>query len=121
MTVHVIRRAAYGLNSGTIPIVVISVSTISAIVIISITPAISVIIVSPCAGSPVCASSLTEDFELGAAATIYPNAVAVIAPAIALATGRVAVLLYHSYSTADIHRAEVMLHVIRRATDNLLR
>lgn len=55
---------------------------------------------------------LAAHFEVGAAAAVHPDAPAIISPAIALATGSIAVLTQQPHASASVYVAIVAAHVV---------
>src|SRR5712692_8777081 len=53
------------------------------------------------------------------AAMVHPDPLTVIAPAVALLAGGVAILLYHSHFSPRIHRAKMPVHVIGRTRNRV--
>ena len=70
--------------------------------------------------SPPLVFRLADDLEIGAAAVIHPDSAAVVAPAIALAAGRIATLLEQPDSASGVSGAVVTVHVVRCAGNDLV-
>jgi hypothetical protein len=57
---------------------------------------------------------VSSGLKICPATMVHPDPLTVIAPAVTLLAGRVAILLHHSHSSPRIHRARVPVHVIGR-------
>jgi hypothetical protein len=68
---------------------------------------------------PIASVAPTVDHEIGAAAVVHPDALAVVAPAIALLTGCSAALIGHLHAAPCIHRAGVASAIVGRTGDGL--
>jgi hypothetical protein len=60
---------------------------------------------------------LPPDSKVCAAAAVHPNTAVIVAPGLALDTGRATALVSESHAAAGIHRTVIALSIIRRAGD----
>src|ERR1700686_1731631 len=103
------------------PVITITVSIAIAIIVtvagMVAVPAAAVVVVPVARPFAPFAVAAVDNFEVGAAATIYPDAVAVVTPSAVEDAVGLAALTYDEDTVARVGGAEIALHVVGWAVD----